>query len=139
MSRGGVTMPKISVAVIGDYADIRESERELLLDAGYNVLEARNGLEGKWLLASSRERLFVLLDHLMPVLDGCRLLELIAQDAVLRARHTFVVLSASPSLVRTQCATILDEMRIPFLPKPFTLEALLRAVQGAEQRLQSTR
>jgi CheY-like chemotaxis protein len=131
-------MPKIGVAVIEDDADIRKSERELLLNAGYNVLEVSKGLEGKRLLARSRERLIMLLDHLMPVLDSCRLLELIAQDAVLRARHTFVVLSASPSLVRKQCATILDEMRIPILRKPFTLEALLRAVQDAEQRLQST-
>lgn len=93
-------MPKLRVAVIEDDADIRDSERELPLDVGYNVLEARNGLEGKRLLAGSRERLIVLLDHPMPVLDGCCLLELIAQDAALRARHTFVVLSANPSLVR---------------------------------------
>jgi CheY-like chemotaxis protein len=130
-------MPKIGVAAIEDDVDIRESERELLLDAGYDVLEADSGLEGKRLIASSRERLIVLLDHLTPVLDGCKLLELVAQGAVLRARHTFVVLSASPALVRKQCAAILDKMRIPILPKPFTMEALLRAVQDAEQRLRS--
>lgn len=127
---------KSRVCVIEDDADLREVIGELLNDAGYEVIEASNGLAGKALLEASLERLVVVLDYRLPVLDGCDLLEIVAQDEELRARHTFVMLSGLPQKTVEDCEEALDALDVPVLSKPFHIDELVEAVEQAEQRLE---
>jgi two-component system, cell cycle response regulator DivK len=57
------------VLVVDDYQDTREIVREVLCDAGYEVLEADNGKEA---LATANVRVpdLILLDLSLPGLDG---------------------------------------------------------------------
>src|SRR6185437_150512 len=91
------------VCIIEDDEGTREAVRELLMDAGYDVVTATNGLIGHTMLMTSMQRLVVVLDHKLPKLDGCDLLEIVANDERLRARHTFIFMTASPKRALEDC------------------------------------
>lgn len=128
-------MATATVCVIEDDEGIRDIVRDLLTDEGYEVIEAATGLEGKHILEASNERLIVVLDYRLPALDGCDLLEIVAQDEDLRERHTFIMMSASPAKTVEDCEEALDELDVPIIPKPFNIDELVEAVQQAQERL----
>jgi DNA-binding NtrC family response regulator len=124
------------VCVIEDDEGIRETVSELLADAGYEVIVATNGLEGKRILEDSPDRLIAILDYRLPALDGCDLLDLAAHDEHLRERHVFIMMSASPASTLEDCEEAIDELDVPIVPKPFDIDDLVDAVRQAEQRLE---
>jgi two-component system nitrogen regulation response regulator NtrX len=124
-----------TVCVIEDDEGIRDIVRDLLTDEGYRVIEAATGLEGKHILETSVGRLIVVLDYRLPALDGCDLLEIVAQDEDLRERHTFIMMSASPAKTVEDCEEAIDELDVPIVPKPFDIDELVEAVRQAEERL----
>jgi two-component system nitrogen regulation response regulator NtrX len=124
-----------TVCVIEDDEGIRDIVRDLLTDEGYAVIEAATGFEGKQILDASAGRLIVILDYRLPVLDGCDLLEIVAQDEDLRERHTFIMMSASPAKTVEDCEEAIDELDVPIVPKPFDIDELVEAVREAEERL----
>ncbi len=68
-----------TVLVIEDDRDIREIFRLTLEAAGYQVIEAENGLDG--LEAAGRhEPDAILIDMSMPIMDGCQVTRLIRQN-----------------------------------------------------------
>jgi CheY-like chemotaxis protein len=123
------------VAVIEDDADIRAVLRFLLEDAGYRVVEAADGKAGCDLLRGSAEGLVALVDHKMPVMDGCDVLGLAASDEDLRRRHVFILVTASPARAEEDCGEALDELDAPVVPKPFNIDEVLDAVAEAARRL----
>ena len=128
-------MAAATVCVIEDDEGIRDIVRDLLTDEGYNVIEAATGLEGKQILEASAGRLIVILDYRLPALDGCDLLEIVAQDEDLRERHTFIMMSASPAKTVEDCEEAIDELDVPIVPKPFDIDKLVEAVRQAQMRL----
>ena len=124
------------VCIIEGDEPTREVVRYLLTDAGFEVIEASNGLKGKAMLEAAPDRLIVLMDHRLPVIDGCNLLEIVAQDEDLRARHTFLMMAASPRHAVDDCGEAIDDLDVPVMPKPFSIDDLVEAVQAAQQRLE---
>jgi two-component system, OmpR family, alkaline phosphatase synthesis response regulator PhoP len=124
-----------TVCVIEDDEGIRETVRDLLIDVGYDVIEASTGLAGKQILDASAERLIVVLDYRLPALDGCDLLEIVAQDEDLRERHTIIMMSASPARTIEDCEEAIDELEVPIISKPFNIDDLLEAIRQAQMRL----
>ena len=124
-----------TVCVIEDDEGIRETVRDLLTDVGYDVIEAATGLAGKQILDASAKRLIVVLDYRLPALDGCDLLEIVAQDEDLRERHTFIMMSASPTRTVEDCEEAIDELEVPIISKPFNIDDLLEAIRQAQMRL----
>lgn len=123
------------VCVIEDDAGIRDALRAVLEDAGYHVLEAADGLAGYHLLRSSEGSLVVLVDHKMPRMDGCDLLELVAKDEDLRSRHEFIFVTASPRKAQEDCGETMEELSATMLPKPFHIDDVLDAVVEATERM----
>ena len=124
-----------TVCVIEDDEGTRNIVRDLLTDEGYKVIQAGTGLEGKQILDVSAERMIVVLDYRLPALDGCDLLEIVAQDEYLRERHTFIMMSASPAKTVEDCGEAIDELDVPIVPKPFDIDDLVEAVHEAQMRL----
>lgn len=124
------------ICVIEDDEGIREIVRDLLADEGYEVVVASNGLEGRSILEASTEPLIAILDYRLPILDGCDLLEIVARDERLRARHTFIMMSASPQKTAEDCEEALDDLDVPVVSKPFDIDDLVEAVREAGQRLE---
>lgn len=123
------------ICVIEDDEAIRQTVRALLEDEGYQVVEAADGLAGYQLLRTAPAPLVAVVDHKLPRMDGCNLLELVAQDEELRARHAFIFLTASPRRAEEDCGESLDELGAPLVAKPFDIDELLAPVAEAAQRL----
>lgn len=138
-SAGEEHAPQISAApticVIEDDDAIRETVRALLEDEGYQVIEAADGLSGYHLLCNAAAPLVAVVDHKLPRMDGCDLLELVAQDEELRARHAFIFVTASPRRAAEDCGESLEELGAPLVAKPFDIDQLLAPVAEAAQRL----
>lgn len=113
---------KGNVLVIDDESDIRESLEVLLGSEGYAVDLAQNAAEGLHKM-ESRGYDLVLLDLMMPRVNGWEVCEQLSAEPELAARHAVVVMSAAiepgarfPEFVRAA------------LLKPFTLSTALSLV-----------
>jgi len=109
-----------SVLVIDDDVDIRESLRDALEDAGYEVATAANGREGLERLEHALKPCVILLDLMMPVMSGPEFL------FALREAH-----DATPVIVVSAYGELADaDTGIAcFIPKPVRLDTLLKAIR----------
>ncbi len=110
-----------TILVVDDELDIVDVLSDLLTAEGYRVITASNGREGLARLAEARPDL-VLLDRMMPVVDGAEMLRLMHDDASLGGIPV-VMMSAAEGRRLSQelgCAA--------FLKKPFDLGTLLETV-----------
>jgi CheY-like chemotaxis protein len=110
-----------SILVVDDDAEILESLRDALEDAGYDVTTARHGREGLDRLASMSPPSLILLDMMMPVMSGPEFLDAIREDRRF-SEVPVVVVSAYGHLADKTCG-IAD-----FIRKPVNLRALLACV-----------
>ena len=111
-----------TVLVVDDEIALASVIQEILEEAGYRVVTARNGREGLACLAQHRPDL-VLSDVMMPVLDGQGLCRAMAAHPVY---HSIPVVLFSAG----QSSLLLDEdcPADAFIPKPFELDDLLALV-----------
>jgi two-component system response regulator MprA len=114
-----------TVLVVEDDLDIREALAEVLEDGNYRALRADNGEEA---LAKLRDAgpvpCVILLDVMMPVMDGREFLARQQKDAALR-QIPVIVLSAQADAARA--AAQLNAAG--YLRKPIDLSELLRTVE----------
>ena len=123
------------ILIVDDDDDIRMSMRALLEDIGaHTVLEASDGISGLERIRASEVPLIVLLDLLMPGLDGIGVLQAVAADEHLARRHAYVLVSVSR---RATPANFPDSLAlaVPVIPKPFDIATLLEVVGEADHRL----
>ena len=116
-----MTTPKKTVLIVEDDEAIRESLRELLEEEGYPVLTAENGRRALDVLNESHLPGLVLLDLMMPIMNGWQLLERLQANPTYAGLPVVVVSAAGNA---TQPAG-----SVGFIKKPVTLEALLSAVK----------
>ncbi len=113
------------VMIVEDDRDVRDSVREALEDHGYRTIGASQGKEALELLRSSAAKpCIILLDMMMPVMDGW---------AFRKAQTADPALSSIPVIVLTAHSSASDTARdmgaVGFLRKPVTLRELLTAVK----------
>jgi CheY-like chemotaxis protein len=109
-----------AVLVVDDDPDLLDVTRFVIENEGIVVETARNGQEALALLRAGRLPGLVLLDLMMPVMNGWEFLEEVAKDPLLGA-IPIVVLTAAE---RTQVSGAME-----VLCKPVDLTALLRVVE----------
>lgn len=110
-----------TVLIVDDEFDIVDVLGDLLSVEGYEVVTAANGREG---LARLRERPvnLVLLDCMMPIVDGPEMLRLMREDE--RLTHIPVVMMSAAEM-RHQLKALGCSA---FLKKPFDVSSLLETV-----------
>jgi CheY-like chemotaxis protein len=113
------------VLVVEDQEASRKFLVTLLSIGGYRVLEASNGREALAHLFSESRPDVILLDLVMPVMDGWEFLDEQQKDSLLRTIPTIVV-SGVPSN-HPRC---LDMPPVRFLPKPYTVEQLIASIEA---------
>lgn len=123
------------VLIVDDDAGIRETIRYALEDAGYSAAEVNDGLAALKRLRAGTDRMVVLLDLMMPGLDGAGLLGAVAADSRLSSQYAFVLLTASTKTLTLAFATLLQNLAVPVLSKPFDIDVLLETVATAARRL----
>lgn len=111
------------VLVVEDDQAIRETLRMLLELEGYRVITATNGQEALGLLKTIEPPCLILLDLMMPVMNGWDFLKARSSDAALEAIPVIVVSAANAgSLVFPPGADAL-------VRKPVDVDVLLKAVR----------
>lgn len=123
------------VLVVDDDVAIRETVRFALEDVGYVVDEAADGLAALRKLHGASEPSVVLLDLMMPGLDGAGVLGAVAADGELSRRHAYVLVTASNKTQTLAFANLLSSLQVPTLSKPFDIDQLLHLVEVASDRL----
>ncbi len=107
--------------VVEDDPDIRECVRLILEDEGYSVVTASNGAEAEQELAHMEDPCVVLLDLMMPVMNGWELLDHLERDGKLDDGIHVVVVSAT--------ATTVPQRSITCIPKPMRVDQLIATVR----------
>lgn len=109
------------VLIIDDDEDLRDALADLLARKGYEVLCARNGREALALLAEYPNPCLVLLDLVMPVMDGWQFLSAVQTDPVLSGLSVVIVSAHAGTHAPTGGRTVLR--------KPFELDELYQVVE----------
>jgi CheY-like chemotaxis protein len=111
------------VLIIEDDPSLREVIAELLEDVGYEVAQARNGLEGLDEASHHRPDL-ILLDLMMPAMNGWQFRAAQKEDAALATIPVIVMSAFEPE----EGDEALEDVAARF-PKPFDVMALLEGVR----------
>jgi CheY-like chemotaxis protein len=112
-----------AVLIVDDDPGVREVLAMLLADEGYHVATACNGREALSYLAHHEAPALILLDIMMPGMDG-HAFRVIQRERPALAAIPVVVLSAGEN------SELVTAMRpAAFLKKPFDLDALLALVE----------
>jgi DNA-binding response OmpR family regulator len=114
-----------SILIVDDDADIRLLLRLELSAEGHHIAEARNGREALDAIAADRPDL-VLLDIMMPVLDGWGVLEEIDPAVA----PPIVVITALASDGDRHVAELLEAGALDVISKPFDPGWLMRLVDA---------
>lgn len=109
-----------TILVVDDDQDLLDVTRFVLEGEGYGVLTARNGEEALGLLRAGPPPALVLLDLMMPVMNGWAFLEERAREPALQAIPVLVLTASEPEEVPGA---------VGILRKPFDLDDLINAVE----------
>src|SRR5262245_52600735 len=115
-------MASRTILVVDDDEMIQESIREVLADEGYEVALAQSGVEALAQLRNGDRPALILLDLMMPGMDGWQFRAEQKRDPTLREIPVVVITAAGSSVKSTIDA---DE----FMTKPVRLEDLLSVVK----------
>ncbi|MBI5549104.1 MAG: response regulator transcription factor [Deltaproteobacteria bacterium] len=122
-------MPRRAILVVEDDLDTREMLREVLGIEGYRVRVAEDGVQALRQLAGPERFAAVVLDLVLPELDGRAVIAAMAGDAALRQVPVLAISASLPSGPLQVAA---------FFHKPFSLDDLLaglaRAHRGPDTR-----
>lgn len=116
--------PRLDVMIVEDDYAVRETLQELLEEEGYGVFPAANGREAlDQLRSESASPRVILLDLMMPVMDGWQFRDEMRRDPALSAIPV-VVMSADAGLDHK-----VEGMSVAaVLPKPVELKTLLSTI-----------
>jgi len=132
--RPATTHPPAAL-VVDDDAAIRETLHQLLEDEGYHVEQAADGIAALDALRATQRPMVVLLDVMMPRLDGLGVLQAVTEDTSLAQKHRFIVMTASASALTEALTRIMRCLHAPALIKPFSIDQLLDLMAEANSKL----
>jgi CheY-like chemotaxis protein len=116
---------KRRILVIEDHEVARRALAALLSTMGYEVVEATNGREALMTLATEARPDVILLDLVMPIMDGWEFMKRQRRDWRLCTIPT-IVISGVPS----HDPRCLEMPIVRLLPKPYTAEQLMAAIEA---------
>jgi CheY-like chemotaxis protein len=103
----------------------------VLIGKGYRVTSAADGREALQRLRAATEPYIVLLDIVMPLMDGIAVVNEIERDASLKAiGHKFVLMSSTVRMSQPDVPPTAGQ-----LAKPFTRQQLMEMIEGIENSL----
>jgi CheY-like chemotaxis protein len=121
-----------TVLVVDDEALIAMALEAALEDAGHRVATAANGRQGLERLAEAPRPDVVLLDMMMPVMNGPAMLAAMAADPRLRGIPVIVLSSLPEEAVRARVEGVAAVLRKPYTAEQ-VLAAIARALGGARE------
>ncbi len=123
------------VLVIDDEPQIREALRMLLEDAGHAVTLTANGANGLAALRESQAPQVVLLDLMMPGMDGLAVLHEVIQEPQLAAQHGYILMTGDSTRLIDAAAHVLSALPVTVVRKPFDIDDVLETVAAVAGRV----
>lgn len=117
------------ILVVDDEFSVAEVLESVLTDAGHEIVTAINGQQGLQQLERKRPDL-VLLDFMMPIMDGPAMLKEMKMNASYRDIPAVIMSSLPQSVV----AASAQGLYARYLRKPFKLRAVLEVVDEVLNR-----
>lgn len=121
-SSAGVEKTMRPVLVVEDDEDIRDSLCHFLGEQGFPTLAAGNGLEALDVLRNGARPSVILLDLMMPIMDGRELIRRMERDPAIPPTPIVVVSALTPDHTLKS---------VVWLQKPVHVERLLSAIAEA--------
>lgn len=109
-----------TILVVEDDDDIRNVIVEILESEGYPTREATNGKEALDILSTMAKPCLVLLDMMMPIMNGRQFLDKVMTDSYLAPIPVLIVSAVAD---KTN-----SEGSVGFLKKPIDIEVVLKVV-----------
>jgi two-component system, OmpR family, response regulator MprA len=122
-------MDKVKILVVDDERAVRESLRRALELEGYEIELATNGQEALYRLASEEEPDAVILDVLMPGMDGIEVCKRVRRGG----NHLPILMLTARDAVEDRVEG-LDAGADDYVTKPFALEELLARLRALLRR-----
>lgn len=113
--------PEHEILIVDDDPDIREAIHDILVDEGWLVRDASDGLEAKALILGGLRPCAILLDLMMPRMSGDEFLTWLRREETGISSLPVIVLSAMPDPVIEGAQ---DALR-----KPVQLRHLVEAIE----------
>ena len=120
-------MPNNKILVIDDTTVVRVKVREMLPPGNFQVLEAKDGLEGLKLIKKEKFSL-IMLDFLLPKMSGWEVYQEIQAQPDLR-KTPLVVMSGRKEEVTEKISEPFEHFE--FLNKPFDQKQLISSIKAA--------
>jgi CheY-like chemotaxis protein len=112
-----------AILIVDDEFGVLEVLEFILTDLGYSVMTALNGRDALARLKQARPDVIVL-DLMMPVMDGAAVLKVLAAEPEYRSIPVIVTSALPEETVRQRCTGY-----TLFLRKPYKTEPLLEAIE----------
>jgi len=123
---------KKTILIVDDEYQIREMVRTFLINEGYDVLEAENGIEAIDRLKTNHVDL-ILLDVMMPDMDG---IQAIREIRILHKKMPVIMLTAKTDEVDKLLG--LEMGADDYITKPFSLRELVARMKAVLRRSSNT-
>lgn len=120
---------KYKILLVDDETLLRELIAETLVDGGYEVTQANDGVEAKSLLEKLGFNLMIT-DLRMPNMDGTQLLEWCRKSSI----HLPVIFITASSELLPSDNLALQDCCVAVLHKPFNFQEILVAIDAAKLR-----
>lgn len=128
----------LRVCIVEDDQDIQEALRLLFEEIDGIIEEAIDGEAALALLRTEPLPRVLLLDRVMPRLDGVGVLRALAQAPDLQRRTAAILMTARHEPPDAHLAELLGALGVEVITKPFDVEDVLHSVERAWQRLIDT-
>ena len=123
------------VLIADDDASIRESLESVLHAAGYAIVEVGDGEDALDVLRATPYHAVVLLDLLMPRMNGLTVLQQLECDPHLARRHAWIVMSADYRALQRIPQQQRAHLELTILKKPFEMDDMLATIAQQASRL----
>jgi CheY-like chemotaxis protein len=117
-------MPERSILLVEDNIALRETLAQVLRDERFHVVTAGNGIEALRHLRNGHSFGVVLLDLVMPEMDGWEFRRVQREDARIAAIPVIAMSASGPGAIKHRPIDA-DE----FLPKPVDLDHLIETIR----------
>ena len=121
------------VLIVDDDEPIRESLQDAMRDAGYAIVKVADGEDALDVLRATPYHAVVLIDLMMPGMNGQSVLHILEKDTELAQRHAWIVMSADHVGLGRIPSELCKQLSLTLVKKPFDMDELLATIaQRAE-------